>query len=179
MPLKPNPGVHVVSPCLFTSGRQIHGNSVRSNDPIGWSPFRARLLRHTTPGLLLRHENRQTAHLSDQTVYLACLDDRGTLPMAMANRIVLQMDQTTSSHQCVLWNFRKCSLNPDLYCCICLRSCGDSRETAESRSQSLYHPSNSEPDSVQKRPIADLFSESAMNQEIADLERLPLFELFE
>ena len=42
-------------------------------------------------------------------IELACTDFRSALSLPLAGRTILQMNQTASSDQAVLWHYRKCS----------------------------------------------------------------------
>jgi len=40
--------------------------------------------------------------------------------MSLADRVVFQMDQATSTDKILLWNIGKCSKNPNMDCCFCI-----------------------------------------------------------
>ena len=63
---------------------------------------------------LLRFKEQQNAGVSDQQLYPAGHNDCRALSLPLADRIVLQMDQTASPNQGFLWHNRECSQNSNL-----------------------------------------------------------------
>lgn len=60
----------------------------------------------------------------------------------LADRIILQVNQTASADQGVLRHIRKCNQNKNMDCDLCLCADGDHQETAESGAESLYDFTN-------------------------------------
>jgi Domain of unknown function (DUF4372)/Transposase DDE domain len=87
---------------------------------------------------------------SDQQFRPARAHDYPTLPLALANRVVFQVDQTTSSYQSVLRHHRKRRQNSNLDRDLRLRARGHHQKTAQPISQSLRTSTDLEPNLVRK-----------------------------
>jgi hypothetical protein len=72
------------------------------------------------------------------------------LPLPVAGRAVLQMDQTAPAHQGFLWHFRERGQNPSLDRHRGLCAGGRCQETPESRCLALYDPTDFEPDALRE-----------------------------
>src|SRR3990172_7727271 len=139
-----------IFPLVFSAGRPIHRIAQRSDHPAERILFRARIPRTPPPHSVLRHQAPQISHLSDQSIYLTRVDDCPPLPVSLASGIVFQMEQTTSSHQSVLWDNRKCRQTPNLDCHIGLCPRGDSQETLETRTQFVHDHASVKCHSIRK-----------------------------
>src|ERR1035437_67507 len=91
-------------PVAFASGGQSDGTAQRSNhfaDRLLPGPI---LSRQTAAGAVLRRGAGAGAGIFDQPFQPARADGVAPLLPALARRVVLQMDQTTSADQGVLWH---------------------------------------------------------------------------
>jgi hypothetical protein len=84
-------------------------------------------------------ELKETARFSHQQFRPSSIDNRQTLQVPMANRIVLQMDQATSSHKGLLRNIRQCSKNRNLDRRFYLRPCCHHPKTPPPGDESLHN----------------------------------------
>lgn len=99
---------------LLPYGGQIDGPYLRSVGYFDGILLVQRLRRLLAKNSIQRSENRQNAGVSDQQFHVARIDDYRTLSMSLAGRTVLQMDQTTSSHQNILRDVGECRENTNL-----------------------------------------------------------------
>src|SRR4030095_16821277 len=81
---------------------------------------------------------------------LARAHDHSALPLALAHRIVLQMDQTASAYQSFFRHHRKRSQNSNLERYLRLRACGHRQETSQLIGEPLRTPTDSKPKLVRK-----------------------------
>jgi len=58
--------------------------------------------------------------------------------MPMADRVVFQMDQTTSADKVFLWQIHECGEDSDMDSDLSLRVSGDNQKAVEYRSESLH-----------------------------------------
>jgi hypothetical protein len=88
----------------------------------------------------------------DQQLYPAGDNNRRTLSMPLASRIVFQMDQTALADQNILWNIGECGKNTDMdrYYRLCAR--GDSQEAPEPRLESLHNFTDFERHAFRENP---------------------------
>ncbi len=68
------------------------------------------------------------------------------IPLPLASRALLQMDQATFAYQSLLRNLRECRQNPDLDCYLHLRPRRYSQETSQTGAESLHNSTDSQPD---------------------------------
>jgi hypothetical protein len=95
-----------------------------------------------------------------QQLYLTGFDHRSTVSMPLAGRIILQMDQATSSHQRFLRHQRQCREDSDLDRHLDLRVGRHRQEALESRSQLVLNSTDFERDDYGKN--SDLTSTFAI-----------------
>src|SRR5690606_33631081 len=93
---------------------QIDGLDLRSIGDSDGILFAQRLRRSLAKNSIQRSEDRQDAGVSDQQLHVARTDDYRALSVSLAGRTVLQMDQTTSSHQNILRDVGECRENTNL-----------------------------------------------------------------
>src|SRR3954462_2688370 len=86
----------------WSPGRQDDGFAERPDDRAGRPEDVAAVPGPAAAGLVLRRQERQAARVPDQQLHPACADDRESLQMSMASRVVLQMDQTELAYQVLL-----------------------------------------------------------------------------
>jgi hypothetical protein len=84
-------------------------------------------------------DQKQTLGLLNQQLYATCVDHRPTFSVSLANRALLQMDQTTSSNQSLLWYNRERRQNTDMDCHHRLCVGGNRQKTFEARPESLHN----------------------------------------
>src|SRR5262249_21186693 len=99
-----------------------------------------------------RSRDREKPGLFDQQFRPARAHDNPTLPLALANRVVLQVDQTASSYQKFLRHHRKRCQNSNLDRYLRLRARGHHQKTAQPIGESLRTPTDSKPNVVRKSP---------------------------
>ena len=98
----------------FPSGDQNSGPVQRPNHlPDGPEKFDV-LSRTSTAYPLCRCRTSQTFFLSDQQLPPVALDDRSAVQVSLADRIILQMDQATSSHQGILRHYTQYGKDPSV-----------------------------------------------------------------
>jgi len=90
--------------------------------------------------------------LPNQQFFFARLDRGRTISKPLAGRIVLQMDQTTFADQGFLWNFRKCSKDPNMDSYLSLCPCSRNQKTFKSESKPLHNFTDFKCHSFRKNP---------------------------
>jgi len=70
--------------------------------------------RLSSANQFLRYRKSSPPYLFDKQLCLASVDNCSAVQTSLADRVVLQMDQTKSSNQSVLWYFPKRRENPNL-----------------------------------------------------------------
>src|SRR6266571_7263622 len=137
---------------LFTTSRPSYRSDLRSDHYARQSRSPQRLSREAASHSLLRFAKESTTRLSDQQLQLAITDDRATVSQPLAGRVVLQMDQTTPTHQKVLRHFRECPEDSNLDCHLGLRARGDRQKATQSRRQSLQNVTDLQRHSFRENP---------------------------
>lgn len=112
----------------------------------GFTDFARWFKLHQVP----RCRARQGLGIPDQQLRTACTDHRTTLPLSLAGRTILQMDQAASSDQAVLRHHRERSQNTDMDRYFRLRPGRHCEETAQNRGFSLHNSTDTEPDTFRK-----------------------------
>jgi hypothetical protein len=102
--------------------------------------FVTRLKSNADAAYLLKRAGRKAKGITnDQQISLKDIDEPlrliaytdqetgqqncGYLQRTLADRAVLQMDQTTLEDQNISWNFEECRTDPNLDCPLCLSTC--------------------------------------------------------
>jgi len=129
-----------------------HGGALRSDHSAEEFYSRTRLSRSAAAHLLCRCGNRKTSHLPDPQFSVSSADRRTSLQMPLADRIVLQVDQTTSAHRAVLRTFRERRENPSLDRQFRLRAIGGGQKTLAAGAQPLHPFPNSQRQPVRENP---------------------------
>ena len=124
---------------LFPSSGQIHRGCVRPIHPTDRSQVSRGLSRQTPPGEILRRRDRQNLGVSDQQLSSARHYHRPALQTTMAGGAILQMDQTTPTHQELFRHFGERGEDSNLDCYFRLSDCGDHQKTVESPGKSLHN----------------------------------------
>jgi len=96
--------------------------------------------------------NQQAFCFFDQPLQPLSIDDCKPLPTTMANRIVLQMDQTTPADQSLLWDLRECGedTNLDRNLGVCAR--GHRQEAPQTQKKPLHNSTGFEPHPFRENP---------------------------
>src|SRR5262249_17967207 len=135
---------------LLPQSRQKHGLDLRPNRRAHRFLFAQGLRCAIAQNQVQRSPVRKNFGLSDQQLRLARAYDLSALPLALANRVVLQVDQAASSYQSVLRHYRKRRQNSNLDRDLCLRARGHHQKTAQPIGESLRTSTDFEPNLVRK-----------------------------
>src|SRR5208337_2290514 len=89
---------------------------------------------------LRRSRDRQAPGFLDEQLCPQSADHCPTLQVSLASGIILQMDQTTSAHQSLLWYVRKRREDTNLDChqCLCVGSHCQKRTQAEAKPERYF-----------------------------------------
>jgi len=98
----------------------------------------------TSSNTFLRQRKQQAHGVPDQQLHSAGDDHSRVVPLPLADRALLQVDQTASPDQGLLWHLRECREVPDMdrYLGVCAG--GNCKEISENREQSVYDTPDSE-----------------------------------
>jgi hypothetical protein len=124
---------------LLSARRQIHRCSMQPNYHSRGILCQKRLPRKIATDSLFRCDPKQTLGLLNQQLYATCVDHRPTFSVSLANLALLQMDQTTSSNQSLLWYNRERRQNTDMDCHHRLCVGGNRQKTFEARPEPLHN----------------------------------------
>lgn len=113
---------HALSPTLFSPRRPVDQLEMRPD-----SETHGILLSHKIPGQASQSEinrprYRKDHGLSNQQLSFASADHHRIVPLPIAGRAVLQVDQAKPADQNILWNFRERRQSSGLDCCLRVRS---------------------------------------------------------
>src|ERR671910_613202 len=100
---------------------------------------------------LLLRTNRSISGLFNQQLFHRSSDRSSYLPLSLANRAVLQMDQATPTNQTLLGHLTQQRQESNLDCRGRLRAHCDHQKEAWSKAKSLHHPTGTQPDSVREK----------------------------
>src|SRR3989338_4612396 len=93
-----------------------------------------RLSQRTQTHQILRQDHRKNPDLFNQQLFTSGPDDSPALQMPLAGGTFFQVDQTTFTHQEVLWNIRERSQDTNLDCSLHLRAnCGPEKKAGTQR----------------------------------------------
>jgi len=134
-----NKGQFQVQASLFRVRQEGHRSAIRSNDHLDGILFKSCLSRSVTQDRVHRSGNGASARIPYQQFYRPGLDHHTSLPVPVADRIILQMDQTTPAHKDFLWNQRERGedSNMDSYLRLCSRR--HPQKTSSHPSQPLHN----------------------------------------
>ena len=139
---------------LLSSSRQERQNMRRSGDSSLKPLFSSIVSRTASANQVLRSGDASITRLSHQQFSSALADHCTTLQVSLANRTVLQMDQTASTHQNILRHLRERCAHAKMD--LCLRLGGYSQETIQARTSSLHNHTDSE-----RFPVRENFNRSS------------------
>src|SRR3990172_1170471 len=142
---------------------RLQASLLECRRPLEWTPMRShylspwflcqeRLPRDITPHSLPRSRNRKASRLSDQQLQSARAHHHKTLPLPLAGRTVLQMDQAAPAHQSLLRYLGERGQDPDLDRHLRLRPRRHCQEAAKTRTQPLLNSTDSERDPFREKP---------------------------
>src|SRR5215831_3487995 len=117
----PSPSQFPLSTAPFSSGATQLRSDLRSDDPPEELLSPPRLSRSTAPHPLSGSSTLASSDFFDQQFPAACSSDRPTLSVPLADRTLLQVDQTALAHQSVFRNLGERRQNSDLdrHLCLC------------------------------------------------------------
>lgn len=78
-----------------------------------------------------------------QQLRFTCINHRIALPLPLAGRAVLQVDQTASPYQAILRHIRERGKNTDMDCHLCIRPSSHREEKTQDRNFALHNITNS------------------------------------
>ncbi len=113
---------------VFLSNKQERRHKKRSDNSIDWSKNFKTLSDTTETNYFSRRRTAPYLRIPDQSFSIGRIDHLSVVQTAMADRIVLQMDQTTSANKIVFRNFHQCSQDTDMDRDQCLCACGDNQK---------------------------------------------------
>src|SRR5215510_12888485 len=135
---------------LLPQSRQKHGLDLRPNRRAHRLLFAQGLRCTVAQNQVQRPPVWKNSGLSDQQLRLARAHDHSALSLALANRIVLQMDQTASAYQSFFRYHRKRGQNSNLDRYLRLRARGHRQKTSQLIGEPLRTPTNSKSDFIRK-----------------------------
>src|SRR5271165_848012 len=146
----PRPQRLLLPPPEFAAHRQEQRPALRSShSPAEFLP-RQVLSRALAPYSLPRCRDREEPGVPYQQLSAAHPDDRATVSVPLAGRVVFQVDQTTSAHQKVLRPLAQRGEDATLDRHLRVRAAGDYSQALGSGTQPLSHGTNSEPQFVRE-----------------------------
>jgi len=128
---------------LIPAHRQKHRSPVRPDHCPDRKSLQNRLSRTAAPGTILRLRAEQKTLLSDQQLLSQRQHGSRHLPLPLASRTILQMDQGTPPNQSFLRHLTKRSQNPNLDRHQCLSLGSNHKKAIESFFQSTHFFANS------------------------------------
>ena len=117
---------------------------MRPNDRSRNVLFPSRLSAAAAPHSLLRRQSRQAVCVLNQQLRFACGDDRRAVQIAVADRIIFQMDQTAPANQNVLRHESERRQNSNLDRGFRLPARRHRETTARPSAVALHNPTDSE-----------------------------------
>ena len=128
-----------VQKTIFTSSRQISRTEMRS-DNYAYRLLSSEILSFTfEANQILRQGKRLVSYIFNKQFLLDTSAYSRSLWLQMANRAVLQMDQTASEDKVILWYFRKRGENSNLDCCIRVCPGGNNEKETQPATQPLHN----------------------------------------
>ncbi len=124
---------------LLPSSGSEHGPDLRSVRPADCSKVRQGLSGEAAPGEILRCGDRQDSDLSDQQLHFTGFDHLHAIPLSLAGRAILQMDQAKPPNQDFLRHIGECRQDSNMDRCLGLRARGHHEKTAKYSGQSLHN----------------------------------------
>src|SRR6185436_12494427 len=130
---------HSIPPALFPSSREVYRSLLRSNNCSDRSRFCHKLSATPSTCQIHRYRKQPSVCFSDQQLRIRCHHRNTTLQRTMEDRTLLQMDQTTSAHKSIFWNFAERRQDTDLDCGLDLCSHGHYQKTSRLDPRSLHN----------------------------------------
>lgn len=90
------------------------------------------------------HRTKQKVRISDKQLCLGCFDNLRTLQMPLADRVVLQMDKTTSENQSILRHQYQRRQNPNMDSNQYICAYSDNQKGTKNRAFTCRNPANSQ-----------------------------------
>ena len=115
----------------FLPNRQEHGFTKRPDNKTDRSKKFKALPDTTEANHFSRRRTESNVRIFNQQLSTGCVNNLPTLQTSLADRVVLQMDQTTLANKVVLRNFDQRGQDPGLDSDQCLRACSDHQEGTE------------------------------------------------
>src|SRR4249920_1205024 len=129
---------------LFPQGRQKHRPDLRPNGDAHRLLLAPRLRCATEKNQIQRSRDWENSGLSHKQLCPAGSDHYSALPLSLAGRVVLQVDQATSAYQSFLRHHRERGQNSNLDRDLGLRAHSHRQKTAQLIGQSLRTPTDFE-----------------------------------
>jgi len=141
-----------VQAAILSSGGQGFRSSMRSNHCAQRLLFSKRLSREVTTNSLFRRKQRTPACFSYQQLPLACSGYCHIVPLPLAGRIILQMDQAAFENQSFLRYNPKCreDANMDRHLYLCAG--GHRKEGSQTHPEPLHNSTDFERHPVSENP---------------------------
>src|SRR5690606_9877900 len=136
----------------LASRRSLHRSYLRSDDPVERSAFRRRLSGPPAENPVQGHENGENPRLFDEQLRASGAHDRGAVSVPLADRGLLQVDQTASSNQILLRHFRERREDPDLDRDLRIPLGRDPEEATRTRTESLHNSTDPERHALRESP---------------------------
>ena len=135
---------------LLPEDRQNNRTEIRSGCHLTRLLRQERLSREAQADCLLRRDSEQETGVSDQQLQITGPDHYGDLSQALADRVILQVDQAASANKSVLRHIRECGQNTNMDCDLHLCPGGDHQEAVESGAESLHDFTNCQRDAFRE-----------------------------
>ncbi len=90
------------------------------------------------------YRNKQEVRISNKQLCPGCFDNRRTLQMPLADRIVFQMDKTASENQSILRHQYQRRKNPNMGSNQYICACSDNQKGTKDRAFTCRNPANSQ-----------------------------------
>src|SRR5207253_4807895 len=132
------------------SSRSPHRDSQRSNHRARWTKEFVALSQRAATSQLSLARNRSKTGAVDQQLLDPSAECRRSLSLTLADRTLLQMDQTTSAHQAVFRYFNQQRQDSNLDRRFRLCAGGDRQEAARPGAQSLHNSTDLESHAVRE-----------------------------
>ena len=116
---------------VFSASRQEHGFTKRPDNKIDWHQNFKTLSRTTEANHFSRRRATTYLRVLNQQLSVGRVDNLSALQTSLADRTVLQMDQTAPANKVVFWSFYQRSQNPGLDRDQCLCACSDNQKGTE------------------------------------------------
>src|SRR5258707_1105109 len=129
---------------LFSFARPRDRHPQRSNHRLDWTKNGDALSQPAASRALLRCGNRSATSPLNQQLLHPCADGRRALSLPLADRTLLQMDQTTSAHQKLFPHFGQLRQDPSLDRRGRLRARSYCQKTPGTQTRSLHNSTDLE-----------------------------------